>query len=220
MLPYKLSCKMFKDRNEAALLLAAKLEKYKNRDGVVLAVPRGGVPIGSVIAKKLNLPLEIVLSKKIGHPGNPEYAIGSVSLHGTIINEEVSDVSIDYIHKESKRILEGLKEKFQLYMGNRKPMDLNGKIVIIVDDGIATGSTILATVEAVKKNNPTEIVIAVPVSPPASVNKISKNVDEFICLLEPEVFSGVGQFYVDFSQVSDEEVIRLLNESNKIQSAV
>src|SRR4051812_28262176 len=115
---------MFNNRYEAAKLLGQKLEKYKNTNGIVLAVPRGGVPIGYEIAKDLGLPLEIVLSKKIGHPFNPEFAIGSVSLHGVTINEKVENVSMDYINKEAERILIGLKEKFKIYMGNRKPTDL------------------------------------------------------------------------------------------------
>jgi putative phosphoribosyl transferase len=209
---------MFKDRMEAAMQLVEKLGKYKNKNGIVLAVPRGGVPIGYVIAKELGLPLEVILSKKIGHPANPEFAIGSVSMHGTVINEGVKDVSMDYIHKEADRIHETLKEKFKLFMGDRKSTDLKDKTVIIVDDGIATGSTILATVDSVKKSNPKEIIVAVPVSPTTAAHKLSKLVDEFICLMIPEDFFGVGQFYEDFSQVSDEEVVTLLQEANKIKN--
>lgn len=208
---------MFKDRYEAAMLLAKKLEKYKNKNGIILAVPRGGVPIGYYIAKELDLPLEIILSKKIGHPHNPEYAIGSVSLHGKIINENLTDVSMDYINKEADRILVGLKEKFKLYMGNRKATDLKDKTVIVVDDGIATGNTILATLEMLKTSNPKEIIIAIPVSPPDTARKLSKLVDEFICLDTPEDFMGVGQFYRNFSQVSDEEVIKFLDDASKIK---
>ncbi len=209
---------MFENRYEAALQLAGKLQEFKNKDGVVLAVPRGGVPIGYTIAKELGLPLEIILSKKIGHPYNPEYAIGSVSLHGAIIDERVTDVPMDYIQKEADRILSGLKEKFKLFMGDRKPTDLTGKIVIIVDDGIATGNTILATIKSIEKSNPQKIIIAVPVAPPATVSKLSKVADEIVCLLIPENFSGVGQFYYDFSQVSDDEVIELLQKANKIKN--
>lgn len=211
---------MFKDRYEAAMQLAKKLEKYKNKNGIVLAVPRGGVPVGYYIAKELDLPLEIILSKKIGHPQNPEYAIGSVSLQGTIINDNLIDVSKDYLNKEAERISVGLKEKFKLYMGNRKPTDLKDKIVIVVDDGIATGNTILATLEMIKKSNPKEIIIAVPVAPPDTARKLSKLVDEFVCLLTPEDFMGVGQFYRNFSQVSDEEVIKFLEEASRLKVAV
>jgi predicted phosphoribosyltransferase len=208
---------MFKDRFEAAILLAKKLEKYKNSDGIILAIPRGGVPIGYVIAKKLNMPLEVVLSKKIGHPRNPEYAIGSVSLKGAIVNTNVIDVSMDYIQNESDRILKTLQEKFKLYMGNRKPTDLKNKTVIIVDDGIATGNTMLAIIEAIRDSRPKEIIIAVPVGPPAAVSMLSKSVDEMVCLLVPENFGGVGQFYYNFSQVSEEKVIQLLEEAKNIK---
>lgn len=208
---------MFKDRYEAAMLLAKKLEKYKNKNGIILAVPRGGVPIGYYIAKELDLPLEIILSKKIGHPNNPEYAIGSVSLHGKIINENLTGVPMDYINKEADRILVGLKEKYKLFMGNRKATDLKDKTVIVVDDGIATGNTILATLEMLKTRKPKEIIIAIPVAPPDTARKLSKLVDEFICLDTPEDFMGVGQFYRNFEQVSDEEVIKFLDDASKIK---
>lgn len=208
---------MFKDRNEAAILLAKKLDKYKHKDGVVLAVPRGGLPVGFIIAKELGFPLEVVLSKKIGHPRNPEFAIGSVSLHGAIINDGVLDVSTDYIQNEANRIQKSLKEKFKLYMGKRKQINLKDKTVIIVDDGIATGSTILATIDVIRKSGPREIIVAVPVAPPSAVDKFTNAVDEFICLLIPDDFMGVGQFYENFSQVSDEEAIQILSEANKLQ---
>lgn len=209
---------MFKDRYEAAMQLAKKLEKFKNKDGIVLAVPRGGVPIGYVVAKELGLPLEVILSKKIGHPYNPEFAVGSVSLYGTVINDSIIDFSMEYIHKEVERLLKVLNEKNKLYMGNRKPTDLKDKTVIIVDDGIATGNTILATLEGLRKCKPKEIIIAVPVAPPSTVSKLSKYVDEFICLLTPDNFSAVGQFYDTFLQVSDDEVIKLLHDSEKLEA--
>ena len=200
-----------KDRKDAALRLANELKKYKDTDTIVLAIPRGGVPIGYFIAQKLNVPLEIILSKKIGHPNNPEYAIGSVSLQGVVVDENFSIMFKDYINQETKRILNDLKLKFAIYMGNHKPADLFNKTVIIVDDGIATGNTMTATILTVKKSNPKEIIVAVPVSPKDTASEMKELVDEFICLYEAEEFFGVGQFYDEFTQVSDEEVIRLLN---------
>lgn len=205
---------IFKDRQDAAMQLAEKLASCKGKDGIVLAVPRGGVPIGYIIAKELSLPLEIILSKKIGHPYNPEFAIGSVSLQGAVINDSVMDVDMDYIHRTADRILRELKQKFKLYMGDRKPASLKDKTVILVDDGVATGSTIIASIHAIRKHKPREIIIAVPVSPSGTAGKLRVLVDAFICLHIPEEFYGVGQFYGNFSQVSDEEVMQCLKEIN------
>lgn len=205
---------VFKNRYDAAMKLAAKLEKYRGKDGIVLAVPRGGVPIGYIVAKELGLPMEIILSKKIGHPYNPEFAIGSVTLHGAVIDDNVMDVSMDYIHRESDRILHILKEKFKLYTGGQKPAALENKTVILVDDGVATGNTIKASIHAIRKNNPKEIIVAIPVAPPETARKLRELSDELICLHTPQDFYGVGQFYDDFSQVSDEEVIQHLKEIN------
>jgi predicted phosphoribosyltransferase len=212
---------MFNNREDAALKLAEKLEKYKNTNGVILAIPRGGVPIGFTISKKLNLPMEIILSKKIGHPFNPEYAIGSVTMNNIIINENNNDVSKEYIQKEHLKILNKLKEKYKIFMGEKNQTDLKNKTIIIVDDGIATGNTILAALEDIKQNKPKEIVIATPVAPISVASKISKLVNEFICLELPLEFMAVGQFYNNFSQVSDEEVIELikLSRENKLLSA-
>jgi predicted phosphoribosyltransferase len=209
---------MFKDRYDAARQLAQKLEKYRNMDGVVLAVPRGGVPIGHVVANELGLPLEIVLSKKIGHPYNQELSIGSVSMGGTIIENGWSDVSSDYIFKESDRILKGLHVKFKMYMGNRKSVDLKNKTVIVIDDGITTGCTVLVTVNAIRKSSPREIKVAVPVSAPSSVSNVARFVDDFICLNQPDDFLNVGQFYSSYTQVSDEEIVQLMQEVNPFRN--
>jgi len=211
---------MFKNRYDAGLELALKLEKYIGNNGIVLAVPRGGVPVGYVIARDLKFPLEIILSKKIGHPNNPEFAIGSVSLDGVIINENVTDVPKEYIQQEAERILQNLKTKFNYYMGERVPSDLKNKIVIVVDDGIATGSTIISTVLSIRKKEPKKIIIAVPVASPGSIEKLNKIVDEIVCLSIPTNFMGVGQFYSDFSQVEDAEVIQLLKEANSKSNLV
>lgn len=205
-----------KNRQDAALRLVKELEIYKGTNAIVLAIPRGGIPIGHFIAQELRVPLEIILSKKIGYPNNPEFAIGSVTLQGVVVDDKFSTEFKDYIDKESKKILEALKSKFALYMGNRKPADLTNKIVIIVDDGIATGNTIMATIQAVKKSNPKKIIVAVPVAPKDTAIKMEKLVDDFICLHVADEFCGVGQFYEDFSQVSDDEVIRLLNKNRVV----
>ncbi len=204
---------MFKDRFDAGRQLAKALQHYKNRDGVILAVPRGGVEIGYVLARELDLPLEVVLSKKIGHPNQPEFAIGAVSLESRIVNER-PDVSEEYIEKETNRLRQLLRERYKSYYGDRQPLSLEDKIVIVVDDGIATGNTLLSTVELVRHHRPRWVVVAIPVAPPDSLRHIeqAKGVDEVVCLLAPRDFYAVGQFYENFDQVEDEEVRRLLKE--------
>lgn len=205
---------MFRDRFDAAKQLVKKLEKYKNNpDVIVLAVPRGGVQTGYVLAKDLNVKLEIVLTKKIGYPGNPEYAIGAVSLTGEIIEPGINkEVSKEYIKTEINKIRTMLKEKYKKYHGEKERMSLKDKIIIITDDGVATGKTLLATIELVKKEKPKKIVIAVPVGPPDTIEMFKLNVDEVVCLLTPGSFFAIGEFYENFSQVEDAEAIKLLNE--------
>jgi predicted phosphoribosyltransferase len=202
----------FKNREEAGNLLAKKLIQYKDTNAIVLAIPRGGVPVGSIIADKLNLPLEIELSKKIGHPINPEFAIGSVTLHGVNIDKNIKDVSEEYILEKSKKIKDELYKKFTLFMGNREQIDVKGKIVILVDDGIATGNTLIASIHAIKKRKPKKIVVAIPVSPKNTALIIDDLVDEFICLQISKDFHSVGQFYEEFTQVNNDHVIKLLAE--------
>lgn len=204
----------FFDRIDAAEQLVPLLEKYKNQDCVVLAVPRGGVPMGCHIAQKLGFPLDLLMTKKIGHPNNLEYAIGAVSLEGTLRDEE-QDVSEDYIQYETQRIRKQLQDRYHRFMPDKKPLDLTHKIVIVVDDGIATGYTILAAIELLRKKKPAKIVVAVPVAPPDSANKVRKQVDDFICLYTPVSFYGVGRFYENFEEVTDDKVIQLLKQMDK-----
>ena len=206
-----MSYNLIRNRGTAARLLAERLEKYRGERGVVLAIPRGGVPVAAPIARYLGMPLEVTLSKKIGHPANPEFAIGSVSLD-TMQVDERADVPQAYIAAEVARIREGLRQKYSLYMGNRKHVPLRDRVVILVDDGVATGKTLLSTIELVKKEQPRKIVVAVPVAPPSAYDTVSSLVDEVVCLLVPIGFQAVGQFYEEFSQVSDEQVIELLQE--------
>jgi len=206
---------IFNNRQDAAEQLAQRLQKYRNTNGVVLAIPRGGVPIGAVVAQKLNLPLDIALSKKIGHPYHPEYAIGAVSLNGSTINPGNSDVPPSYIQEQVKHLSESLKQKYRLFKGETKPIDLRNKTVIITDDGIATGSTVLLTIKMVRSQQPALIVVAVPVSPMEAGRTLMREADEVIILTMPTHFLGVGQFYRDFSQVTDEEVIQLMKTSRQ-----
>jgi putative phosphoribosyl transferase len=204
---------IFKDRYDAALLLITLLKKYKDEDGVVIAVPRGGVPLAYHIAKAFNFPLDIILTKKIGHPENSELAIGAVSLGGRIIDPRFN-ISINYIDSETSRIRKQLKERYDLFMGKKKPVELKNKTIILIDDGVATGNTLLASIPMIRLQEPKKIIIAVPVAPPETARKLKSMVDDFVCPYTPADFSGVGQFYADFSEVSDEEVIQLLDKAN------
>ena len=209
---------MFQNRIEAGLLMAEKLKKYKNDAGIVLAVPRGGIPVAYAVAKELGFPIGVILTKKIGHPLNKEYAIGAVSLtdYFTIPHENVSE---EYIQREVDRIRTRLKEMYKIFMGDREPENLQGKTVIVIDDGIATGNTLMGTVNLIRKSKPGKIVIAVPIASKSAVNKLSSEVDEIIALLIPEEFSGVGAFYEDFEQVSDEEVNFYMNKLRELRKA-
>lgn len=187
------------------------LEKYKGRDGVILAVPRGGVPIGFYLARNLHFPLDLLMTKKIGHPANEEFAIGAVGLEGYIV-ENSYNIPQEYIEREINRVRRQLAGNYKKFMGAREPLDIKDKTVIVVDDGIATGRTILATLKLLRAKKPKKLIIAVPVSSLEAVRRLTREVDQFICLYTPEPFYGVGRFYKEFEQVSDEEVMMLLEE--------
>lgn len=206
---------MFEDRIDAGTQLAEKLLRFKNKNVVVMAIPRGGLPIGAIVAKTLNAPLDVALIKKIGHPYNKEYAIGAVSLEDVILTN-ARGVTQGHIDEEVARIRQKLKKRHDAYYKNRSPKNLKNKTVIIIDDGIATGNTLLATVELVSKQKPKKIVVAIPVAPSSGIRQFEDNpsVDETICLLVPYNFQAVGQFYEEFYQVSDQEAIQLLEETN------
>jgi predicted phosphoribosyltransferase len=204
----------FTDRYDAAMQLAFRLERYKDEDGVILAVPRGGVPIGYYLARHLNFVLDLLMTKKIGHPSNEEYAIGAIGLEESIM-EEITGIPNEYLEKETIRIRQQLKEQYLKFMGRNEPTDIKGKIVIVVDDGIATGRTILATLKMLRNKKPRKLVVAVPVASMQAAERIEKEVDEFICLYTPSPFYSVGRFYQDFSQVDDDEVVNLLKELNE-----
>lgn len=209
---------MFRNRIEAGKMLAEKLKKYKNESGIVLAVPRGGVPVAYAIARELGFPIEVILTKKISHPMHKEYAIGAASLtdYFVIPHENVSE---EYIQQELLRIRSRLKEMYIRFMGDREPEDLKGKTVIVIDDGIATGNTLLGTINVLRKSNPAKIVIGVPVASQSAVQKLSEEVDEVVAILIPDVFYGVGAFYEDFEQVSDEEVMFYLDKLRELRKA-
>lgn len=207
---------MFKDRIDAGIQLANKLLPFKDKEVVVLAIPRGGLPIGVIVSKTLQAPLGVALSKKIGHPYNKEYAIGAVSMDQIVLND-VAGVHERYIQEETTRIREILKQRHQQYYKSRQPEDLKDKVVIIIDDGIATGNTIRVTAELVHAQKPKKVIVAIPVAPGSAIKNLeaSTYIDQVICLQTPYDFMAVGQFYEVFNQVSDEEAIQLLEESKQ-----
>ncbi len=204
---------MFKDRIEAGFALANKLKKYKNANAIVLAVPKGGVPIGYIVATELGLPMGLILSKKIGHPFNKEYAIGAVNLWGSFVvpHEEVSQ---EYIDREITRIRTNLKAMQRKFMVGTEPEKILNKTVIVIDDGIATGNTLLA-INILKQHHPAKIIIAVPVSSISAYDVLSKQVDEIIALKIPKYFAGVGAYYEQFEDVSEEQVLLYLEKARK-----
>jgi putative phosphoribosyl transferase len=209
---------MFTNREEAGKLLTNKLINYKdNKEVVVVAIPRGGVPVGYELTKKLNVPLEIVLSKKIGHPFNKEYAIGAVTLENSILSDAAKEVSPVYIYDETEHVRALLKQRHHLYYGEKKPLPLKDKIVILVDDGIATGNTIISCIQLIQLQKPSKIIVALPVAPNSALRKIREmsEVNEVICLSAPIDFQAVGQFYEEFDQVNDNEVIDILKKANE-----
>jgi len=204
---------MFADREDAGKQLAEKLARYKSEDAVVLALPRGGVAVGYEIAQALKLPFDIVVVRKIGPPGNPEYAVCAVDEKGTrLCNEgEARKVDEKWLAEETERQRQEAVRRIKKYRGNRAPAALQGKTVIIVDDGIATGLTMRLAVAAIKKQHPQKIIVAVPVAPLDAMRELRKEA-EVVVLEPPEEFMGaVGAHYKNFPQVEDEEVIRLLN---------
>lgn len=207
---------MFKDRIEAGNLLANQLDTYKSDDGVVLAIPKGGVPLAYVVAKELGFPMEIVFTKKIGHPNNKEYAIGAASLDDYFVIPHY-DVSEEYIQSELKEVREKLQHMHDKFMAKQKPENLVGKTVIIVDDGMATGNTVFSTIGLIKKQNPAKIIVAVPVASPSAVKMISKDVDEVIVLKTPSDFSSVGGYYESFNDVTEQDVLFYMEKLRELK---
>jgi len=210
---------LFKDRYQAGRLLAAELQHLANRDDVtVLALPRGGVPVAFEIAGRLHAPMDVFLVRKLGVPGYEELAMGAIAPGEIlVINEDIvsylgiSRSVLDFVAAEERKELE---RRDRLYRGDRPPPPVTDRTIVLVDDGLATGSTMRAAISAVRQQNPAQIVVAVPVTPPSTVLELQEKADQVVSLLQPEPFDGVGRWYVDFSQTTDDEVRRLLRMSD------
>jgi predicted phosphoribosyltransferase len=209
----------FRDRQEAGELLAEKLTAYANQpDVIVLALPRGGVPVGAEVARKLNAPLDVFVVRKLGLPGHPELAMGAIAsggvrvFNGDVINAlQISDETINAVTAEE---FQELKRRERSYRDDLPPPEVEGKTVIIVDDGIATGSTMVAAISALRQLNAGRVVVATPTVARSTYEYLRQNADNVVAVIVPEEFYGVGQWYEDFSQTSDEEVHQLLGQMN------
>ena len=212
--------KIYKDRADAGRVLAREIKKKEITDGVVIAIPRGGVVTAAQAAEMLELPIDIIIPRKIGAPFNPEVAIGAVTQDGSVIltdNKHLMQfINKDEIKEIAQKEINEIKRRMIKYRGDANYPNYIGKTVIIIDDGIATGFTTRAAIMSIKKIlNPKKTILAVPVAPVEVIQTLSADVDEIICPLVPETFYAVGQFYKNFDQVSDEEVINLLHKSRK-----
>jgi len=183
----------------------------------VLGIPRGGVVVAYEVAKALGAPLDIFITRKIGAPDNPEFALGAVASDGTVVLDRLIvdqlDIPADYVLDEIKRQREEIERRMQMFRGERPPPELKGKVVVLVDDGVATGATVLASLRALRQREPAELILAIPVGPPETVARLAEEADRVIALETPEPFWAVGRFYIRFDQTTDEEVIELLNPS-------
>jgi predicted phosphoribosyltransferase len=203
----------FRDRSDAATQLAAALAGFRGKNPLVLAIPRGAVPMGKVLADKLQGELDIVLVRKLPAPGSPEFAVGAVDESGwAYIAPYAREVGADagYLEQEKARQMETLRKRRAEYTPHREAHDAAGRIAIVVDDGLATGATMIAALHAVRARKPARLVCAVPVAAPDSLEKVRPYADEVVCLAAPPEFHAVSQFYGSFPQVEDEEVMRLL----------
>lgn len=208
---------MFRDREDAARQLAEQLKKIELRDPVVLGVPRGGVVTAAVLARELDAECDVVLVRKLRAPAQPELAIGALAEDGEVFlsnqGRELIDPADEYFEQERRERLEELAERRELFRAVRPAAQLKGRSVIVTDDGIATGSTMFAAVQAIKGREPHELILAVPVAPPGRLDQFETDCDRVICLDTPEGFMAIGQFYENFEQVSDAQARDLLAEA-------
>jgi predicted phosphoribosyltransferase len=209
---------VFEDRSHAGRALAEALLHYRKRPkGVVLGLPRGGVPVAFEVAERLLLPLDVFIVRKLGYPGHEEYAMGAIASGGVrVLNPDLAgqmEAAPAMLTDATERELAELGRREQLYRGARPPLSLRGKVAILIDDGLATGSSMRAAIQAVRLHAPASIVVGVPVASPETCRMLSQEVDEMVCAITPEHFSSVGRWYRDFAQTSDAEVEALLSRA-------
>ena len=211
----------FKSRRDAGRKLALRLSAYKDACPVVLALPRGGVPVAYEVARALNAPLDVIVVRKLGAPGQPELGIGAI-VDGdhprSVLNEDVVralDVPKEYVQREVDLELREIRRRQEIYRRGRRPEPIEGRTAIVVDDGIATGGSVRAALRGVRRSRPKRLVLAVPVAPEETIESLREEADEVVCLSTPPYFHAVGQFYDDFRQTSDEEVVQLLDAAGQ-----
>lgn len=207
---------MFRDRNEAASRLAERLQAYRGKNPLILAIPRGAVPMAKIIADKLGGELDVVLVRKLRAPRQPELAIGSVNESGWTYQSDYAELygaDAAYIASEKRAQMETIRRRRAQYTPIRPPIDSAGRIVIVIDDGLATGATMISALHGLRANKPARLICAVPVAPPDTLEKVADLADEVVCLEAPEFFQAVGQFYQHFPQVDDDEVIEILKRA-------
>ncbi|MBI5446165.1 MAG: phosphoribosyltransferase [Deltaproteobacteria bacterium] len=215
--------RMFADRTEAGSRLAQALEEYRGREeALVLGLPRGGVVVAHEIARALGLQLDLLIVRKIGFPGQPEFGIGAISETGQVVlsSEVITRFGVprSYLDEEVAEQKAEMLRRARLYRGDRAFPDVSGRTIVLVDDGVATGSTVKAAIATLRKEPLLNLVLAVPVAPPETAVELRGSVDEFHCLATPDPFRAVGAFYEDFRQVSDSEVVRLLSDATSWRS--
>jgi len=209
----------FRNRAEAGRQLATHLMSFRSCNPVVLALPRGGVPVAFEVAKAFRAPLDLVLVRKIGAPGRPELGLGAVvdGAHPQlVINEDlVAELRVpsSYLETEAERQLREIERRRKCYLGDRRPLEVEDRSVIVIDDGIATGGTVRAALQALSRSRPAELVLAVPVAPPDTLAQLRAEADEVVCLLTPDPLYAISLYYDDFTQTSDPEVVTLLHEA-------
>lgn len=213
---------IFLDRTDAGRRLAAELAGYKAQEPVVLALPRGGVVMGYAIARALDAPLDVLVARKIGAPGYPEFAIGAVAPGATVLNERVVrylDISKSYLKRAIAEETRELERREQLYRQGRPALDVAGRTVILVDDGLATGATAAAAIDSIKRRRPARLVFAAPVCAPDTAMELRRKVDALVCLHTPAEFGAVSLWYKDFAQTTDAEVLELLERARSQRAA-